>query len=104
MEMTTVLTLCYILVIAFLFAPKSESVVVTVNETKTMKRSKKSKFVDPNQLALNFSYDDTKTKKREPNPLHNKTIRELKKLASQAKIKYYCNMTKAQLIEALETA
>ncbi|WLT40580.1 Rho termination factor N-terminal domain-containing protein (plasmid) [Synechocystis sp. B12] len=34
--------------------------------------------------------------------LENKTIRELKKIASQSKIKGYGYMTKAQLIKILE--
>lgn len=97
--------------IALIYAPKCPQVVqemVTESKAKTTKK-KRTKYTDPNQLALNF--DDAKTKKREPKPtprqeptksIHDLGIRDLKKLASKAKIKRYSYYTKAELIQALD--
>ena len=77
-EMMIVLSLAYFLAVAWLTTPKT-----------------KVHYIHPNQLSLDFENAQRKE-------LKAKTIRELKKLASQAKIKRYSYLTKAQLIQALE--
>lgn len=85
-------TMGYIALIAFLY-PKPKQTVDEV-QVKKMKRGRK-RYVDPNQLTLNFD------KPQRLLELQSKSIRELKQLASQAKVKRYSYLTKAQLIQAL---
>ncbi|MFM7192697.1 MAG: Rho termination factor N-terminal domain-containing protein [Microcystaceae cyanobacterium] len=82
----------YIALIGLLYLKPKQ----TIDEVKVkkMKRGRK-RYVDPNQLTLNFD------KPQRLLELQSKSIRELKQLASQAKVKRYSYLTKAQLIQAL---
>ncbi|MEB3190439.1 MAG: Rho termination factor N-terminal domain-containing protein [Snowella sp.] len=105
MDTLIVLIFAYIAIVGLAYAPRCPKAIDEI--VAKPKKMKKQKYVDPNQLSINFAFDDTKTKKREPKQtqqqpnLQDKTIRELKKLASQAKIKRYSYLTKAELIQAL---
>jgi hypothetical protein len=98
MEDLVLAVLGYILIIGIAYAPQCPKVIQAKQAEKTKEKKKvgSKKYVNPNQLEIDFNAHNS------PSNLQNKTIRELKKLASQAKIKYYCNMTKSQLIQHLE--
>jgi hypothetical protein len=95
-EMMIVLSLAYFLAVAWLTMPKTKVTQHLMDETKIPKKRGRKHYIHPNQLSLDFENAQRKE-------LKAKTIRELKKLASQAKIKRYSYLTKAQLIQALET-
>ena len=89
----------YILIIGIAYAPQCPKVInqlVTESIIKEKKKGGRKKYVNPNQLEIDFNALNS------PSKLHDKTIRQLKKLASKEKIKYYGVMTKPELIIALE--
>ena len=99
MEDLMLAVLGYILIIGIAYAPqcpKAINQLVTESIIKEKKKVGRKKYANPNQLEIDFNAHNSTSN------LQTKTIRELKKLASQAKIKYYSNMTKSQLIQHLE--
>lgn len=91
LDFIIILSIAYITLIG-LMQPKRK--VEAVSDSKIIVKRGRKRYVDPNQLTLDF----TPSKKAS---LENQGIRELKKMASQAKIKRYSYLTKAQLIEQL---
>jgi hypothetical protein len=99
MEDLMLAVLGYILIIGIAYAPqcpKAINQLVTESIIKEKKKVGRKKYVNPNQLEIDFNALNS------PSKLHDKTIRQLKKLASKEKIKYYGVMTKPELIIALE--
>jgi hypothetical protein len=104
MEDLMLAVLGYILIIGIAYAPQcpkaiKESMIsqeITSPTTINRKKVGRKRYVIEGQLEIDFNALNS------PSKLHDKTIRQLKKMASQAKIKYYGVMTKPELIEKLE--